>query len=124
MKLLNKNLLQLQLRLLMKTTTTFRQCWVHVREGSEQVGTFQIGRLRKKQKTVAITRFSIADDDLVPSFLVTIIWPAAELLAKYLLTKGTWQPASVLELGGLLPWRLAALQIWRGSLRCLVVTDP
>jgi predicted nicotinamide N-methyase len=76
------------------------------------------------QKSVAIT-LSIADDD--PGAVISghYLWPAAELLAKYLLTKETaWQPASVVELGaGCALASLAALQIWQGSLQCLVVTD-
>jgi predicted nicotinamide N-methyase len=78
----------------------------------------------EKKKSVAIT-LSIADDD--PGAVISghYLWPAAELLAKYLLTKETaWQPASVVELGaGCALASLAALQIWQGSLQCLVVTD-
>lgn len=78
----------------------------------------------ENKKSVAVT-LSIADDD--PGAVISghYLWPAAELLAKYLLTKETaWQPVSVVELGaGCALASLAALQIWQGSLQCLVVTD-
>jgi predicted nicotinamide N-methyase len=78
----------------------------------------------EKKKSIAIT-LSIADDN--PGAVISghYLWPAAELLAKYLMTKETaWQPGSVVELGaGCALASLAALQIWHGSLQCVVVTD-
>jgi predicted nicotinamide N-methyase len=68
---------------------------------------------------------SAADDE--PGAVISghYLWPAAEMLATYLLEQETrLRPVTVVELGaGCALASLAALQIWQDVLQCLVVTD-
>jgi predicted nicotinamide N-methyase len=76
------------------------------------------------KKSIAVA-LSVVDDE--PGAVISghYLWPAAELLAQYLVQQeSAFVPVSVLELGaGCALASLTALQIWQGSLQCVCVTD-